>query len=120
MVGFIEEAHYPDWLANVIMIKKANEKWCICIDYTNLNEACPNDSFSLPKIDQLIDATSGHWLLSHMDVFAGYNLIRMAFEDEEYTIFITDKEIYYYKVMPFRLKNASATCQWLINKIFKP
>ena len=58
--GFIQEAHYPKWLANVIMVKKASGKWRICIDYTDLNKACPNDSFSLPKIDQLVDAMAGH------------------------------------------------------------
>lgn len=64
------------------------------------------DSFSLPKIDQLIDATSGHKLLSFMDTFLGYNQIRMGHEHEENIAFITEKGIYYYKVMPFGLKNA--------------
>ena len=76
--GFIREAAYPDWLANVVMVKKANEKWRICINYTDLNVACPNDSFLLSKIDQLVDATSGHRFLSFMDAFAGYNQICMA------------------------------------------
>ena len=50
---FIREAHYPEWLANVVMVKKVNEKWWICIDYTSLNIACPKNSFPLPRIDQL-------------------------------------------------------------------
>ena len=79
--GFIRETTYPDWLANIVMVKKANGGWRICIDYTDLNRACPKDSFSLPKIDQLVDATSDHRLLSFMDAFAGYNQIRMAPED---------------------------------------
>ena len=57
--GFIRESTYPDWLANVVMVKKASGKWRICIDYTDLNRACLKDSFPLPKIDQLVDATSG-------------------------------------------------------------
>ena len=117
--GFIREATYPDWLTNVVMVRKTNEKWRICIDYTDLNVVCPKNSFSLSKIDQLIDATFGHQLLSFMDAFVGYNHICMAPEDEEHTNFVTDKGIYYYKVILFDLKNASATYQWLVNKIFK-
>ena len=74
-VGFIRETTYPDWLANVVMVKKANGKWRICIDYTDLNRACPKDSFPLLKIDQLVDATFGFRLLSFMDAFVGYNQI---------------------------------------------
>ena len=117
--SFIKKANYPDWLVNVVMVRKTNRKWRICINYTNPKEAYPKDSFSLSKIDQLVDTTSRHWLLSFMDVFADYNQIRMASEDEEHTAFITDKGIYYYKVMLFGLKNTRATYQWLVNKIFK-
>ena len=72
---FIREATYLDWLANVVMVRKANGKCRICIDYTDLNEACPTDSFSLLKIDQLVDATSDRRLLSFMDAFVGYDQI---------------------------------------------
>lgn len=61
---------------------KASEKWQICIDYTNLNKACPRDSFLLSTIDQLVDVIVGYKLLSFMDAFSGYNQIRMALEDE--------------------------------------
>ena len=81
----------------------------MCIDYTNLNRACPKDSFPLPRIDQLVDATAGHALLSFMDAYSGYNQIFMHLEDQAHTSFITDRGLYYYKVMPFGLKNASAT-----------
>ena len=101
------------------MVKKTNKKWRICIDYTDLNRVCPKDSFSLPKIDQLVDATSSHRLLSFMDAFAGYNQICMAPEDEEHMAFMTDKDLYCYKVMLFDLKNIGATYQRLVNKIFK-
>ena len=70
---FIWEVHYPDWLATVVMVKKANDKWRICIDFTDLNKACPKDSYPLPRIDQLVDSTAGHKLLSFMDTFSGYN-----------------------------------------------
>ena len=84
-----------------------------------MNEAYPKDSFLLSKIDQLVDVTSGHRLLSFMDVFIGYNQIWMASEDKEHTAFVTDKGIYCYKIMPFNLKNIGATYQRLVNKIFK-
>ncbi|KAL5545894.1 hypothetical protein UlMin_005581 [Ulmus minor] len=79
--GFIEEANYPDWIANVVLVKKANGNWRVCVDFTDLNRACPKDSFPLPRIDQLVDATAGHELLSFMDAYSGYNQIRMHEED---------------------------------------
>ncbi|KAL5570533.1 hypothetical protein UlMin_027108 [Ulmus minor] len=109
--GFIEEANYPDWIANVILVKKANGNWRVCVDFTDLNCACPKDSFPLPKIDQLVDATAGHELLSFMDAYSGYNQIQMHEEDQEHTAFLTNQGLYCYKVMPFGLKNAGATYQ---------
>jgi hypothetical protein len=58
--NFIREVHYPDWLANVVMVKKSTGKWRMCVDFTDLNKACPKDSFPLPRIDLLVDSTSGH------------------------------------------------------------
>ena len=80
-VGFIREVYYPKWLANVVLVKKANGKWRMCVDFTDLNKACPKDSFPLPRIDQLVDSTSGHKLLMFMDAFLGYNQIKMVEED---------------------------------------
>ncbi|KAI0488063.1 hypothetical protein KFK09_027887 [Dendrobium nobile] len=91
----------------------------MCVDYTDLNKACPKDSFPLLRIDQLIDATSGHQMLSFMDAYSGYNQIQMDPADEETTSFQTDKGLYCYLVMPFGLKNAGATYQRLMNKVFK-
>ena len=71
--GFIREVYYPDWLANVVIVKKANGKWRICVEFTDLNKACPKDNFPLPRIDQLVDSTTGHKLLTFMDAFSGYN-----------------------------------------------
>ena len=116
--GFIQEVYYPDWLANVVLVKKANGKWRMCVDFTDLNKACPKDSFPLPRIDQLVDSTAGYRLLTFMDAFSGYNQIKMAEEDQEKTTFITSQGLNCYKVMPFRLKNARATYQRLVNKMF--
>jgi hypothetical protein len=58
-VGFIREVYHPKWLANPVLVKKKNGKWRMCVDYTSLNKACPKDPFPLPRIDQVIDSTSG-------------------------------------------------------------
>ena len=71
--GFIREVFYPEWLANVVMVKKNNDKWRMSVNFTDLNKACPKDSFPLPRIDQLVDSIVGHKLLSFMDTFSGYN-----------------------------------------------
>ena len=88
------------------------------MDFTDLNKACPKDSFPLPRINQLVDSTAGHKLLTFMDAFSGYNQIRMFEEDQEKTSFITSQGLYCYKVMPFGLKNAGATYQRLVNRMF--
>ena len=79
--GFIREVYYPDWLANVDLMKKANKKWRICVDFTDLNSACPKDSSPLPRIDQLVDSTVEHKLLTFIDAFSGYNQIKMSKEN---------------------------------------
>jgi hypothetical protein len=71
--GFIREVDYPEWLANVVMVKKSNGKWRMCVDFTDLTKACPKDSFPLPRVDLLVDSTARHELLSFMDAFSGYN-----------------------------------------------
>ena len=117
---FIREVYYPDWLANIVMVKKANGKWRICVDFTDLNKAFPKDSYPLPRINQLVDSTAGHKLLSLMDAFSGYNQIRMDDADQEKTSFVTSQGLFCYKVMPFGLKNAGATYQRLVNHMFRP
>ena len=110
---------YPEWLANVVLVKKANGKWRLYIDFTDVNRACPKDSFPLPRIDLIVDATAGHELLSFMDAFSDYNHISMDLVDQEKTLFITGQGTYCYYVMPFGLKNAGATYQRLVNKMFQ-
>ena len=88
---FIREVHYPDWLSNVVMVKKASGKWRMCVDFTDLNKACPKDSFPLPSIDPLVDASAGHYVLSFMDAFSSYNQIIMDPSDQEKTAFITEE-----------------------------
>ena len=116
---FIKELVYPSWLANPVLVKKPNSKWRTYVDFLDLNKACPKDNFLLPRIDQLVDETSGHQLLSFMDENSGYNQIPMQIPDQGHTLFITDRDLYCYKVMPFGLKNAGATYQWLVNMMLK-
>ena len=74
-IGFIREVKYSKWLANVVVVPKKESKWQVCVDYTNLNEACPKDSFPLPGIDQIVDVAVGHGLLLLLDAFSGYHQI---------------------------------------------
>ena len=119
VVKFIWEVYYPGWLTNVVMVKKANGKWRMCVNFTDLNKACPKDSYPLPRIDQLVDTIMGHKLLSFMDAFSGYNQIRMDEANQKNTSFVTSQGLFYYKVMPFSLKNAGATYQRLVNHMFR-
>ena len=95
---FICKTLYPEWLANLVLVKKKNGKWRVCIDFTDLNKACPKDSFLLPSIDQMVDTTVSH-KLSFMDVYSRYNQIKMHPPNEGKTAFTTGRAIYCYKVM---------------------
>lgn len=110
---FIRPVSYPEWLENVVL-----GKWCLCIDFTDLNKACPKDPFPFPWVDSLVDSTARCELLIFLDAYQGYNQIWLATEDQEKARFITERCIYFYEVMPFRLKNDGATYQQLVNKIF--
>ncbi|XP_072061951.1 uncharacterized protein [Arachis hypogaea] len=117
--GFIREIQFTSRLANAVMVKNNLGKWQMCMDFTNLNRACPKDSYPLPCIDKLVDNTSGYQILSFMDAYSAYNQILMHPADEEKTTFITDQGNFCYRVMPFGLKNAGATYQSLMDKIFQ-
>ena len=100
------------------MVKKYSEKWRMCIDFTDLNKACPKDSYPLSQVNVLVDSTAQHQLLSFMDTFSSYNQIRMDEADQEKTLFVTNQGLFCYKMMPFGLKNVGATYQRLMNKMF--
>ena len=117
--GAIKEIFYPQWLANTVMVKKKTGKWLVCVDFTDLNKACPKDPFPMPRIDQLVDATVGHPRMSFLDAFQGYLQIPLAMEDQEKTAFVTSVGNYHYKVMPFGLKNAGSTYQRMMKKMFE-
>jgi hypothetical protein len=90
---FIREVLHPEWLANLVLVLKKNKvDWHMCIDYTDLNKHCPKDPFGLPRIDQVVDSTTGCSMLSFLDCYSGYHQISLAKEDEEKTAFITRSE----------------------------
>lgn len=100
------------------MVKKANRKWHICTDYTDLNKACLKDAYPLSSIDSLVDRAFDHRMLSFLDPYSGYNQILIYAPDREKMTFITEKANYYYEVMSFDLKNAGVTYQLLMDKFF--
>jgi hypothetical protein len=105
-------------VSNVVMVKKANDKWRMCTDYTDLNKACPKDPFPLPCIYKLVDNSAGYRYLSFLDAYSGYSQIPMNPDDQDKTSFITDLVVVCYNVMPFGLKNAGATYQRMMDKVF--
>ena len=118
--GAIKKVFYPEWLANIVVVKKKNGKWRVCVDFTDLNKAYPKDPFSMPRIDQLVDTTIGHPRMSFLDAFQGYHQIPLAMGDQKKTTFVTPIGNYHYKVMPFELKNAGFTYQRMITRMFEP
>jgi hypothetical protein len=116
--GFTKEVFHPTWLANPVLVKKKNGKWRMCVDYTNLNKACPKVPFPLPRIDQIVDSTVGCELLCFLDAYSGYHQIKMKESDQLATSFITPFGMYYYVTTPFGLRNVGATYQRCMQHIF--
>ena len=115
----IKKVFYPKWLANTVVVRKKNGKWRVCVDFTNLNKACPKDHFPMPWIDQLVDATVGHPRMNFLDTFQGYHQIPLALGDQEKTAFVTPTRNYHYKVMFFGLKNAGSIYQKMMTRMFE-
>jgi hypothetical protein len=101
------------------MVQKKNGKWRMCIDFTNLNKACPKDNFPLPRIDMIIDSVAGCEVMSLLDCFSGYHQIYMKEEDKASTSFITPFSTFYFVQMPEGLKNAGSTFSRLTKKILE-
>ena len=118
--GAIKEVFYLEWLANTVVVKKKSEKWRVCVDFIDLNKACPKDLFSMPQINQLVDAIAGHPRMSFLDAIQGYHQIELVADDQEKTAFLTPVGNYHYKVMPFGLKNAGSTYQRMMTRMFVP
>ena len=117
--SFICKVKFPTWIANIVLVTKRNSQHHVYVDFQDLNDACPKDDFPLPVTELVIDSTTGHEALSFMDCTTGYNKIQMKPNDQEATTFCTPKGIFWYKVMPFSLKNAGATYQRVMQTIFE-
>jgi hypothetical protein len=117
--GVIRPVQYPEWLANVVMVKKNNGKWRMCIDFTDLNKSCPKDPYPLPQIDKLVDIAAGCEMMSLLDCFLGYHQIWLNPEDEEKTGFITPDGTYCYKRMLEGLRNAGPTFSRMSDEVFR-
>jgi hypothetical protein len=113
----IRKVTYLEWLANTVMVKKANGKWRMCIDFTDLNKACRKDEFPLPRIYSLVYATATLELMSLLDFYLGYHQIWMKKEDEPKTSFITPSGTYWYLRMPEGLKNAGGSFSRMSAKV---
>jgi hypothetical protein len=116
--GFIKEVIHPEWVANPILVRKKNNEWRMCVDYTDLNKHCPKNHFGLPCIDQVIDSMASCVLLCFLDYYSGYHQITLKEEDQIKTAFITPYGTYAYKTMSFGLKNGGATYQRAIQMCF--
>jgi hypothetical protein len=116
--GFIKEVIHPEWVANPVLVKKKNNEWRMCVDYTDLNKHCPKDHFGLPRIDQVVNSMAGCVLLRFLGYYSGYHQIALKEEDQIKIAFITPFGIYACKTMSFGLKNAGATYQHAIQMCF--
>jgi hypothetical protein len=109
---------HSEWVANPVLIKKKNDEWRMCVDYTDLKKHCPKDHFGLLRIDQVVDSTAGCVLLCFLDCYSRYHQIALKEEDQIKTAFITPFGMYAYKTIFFGFKNARATYQRAIQMCF--
>jgi hypothetical protein len=116
--GFIKPIQHPQWLSNIVPVKKKNGQFRCYVDFRNLNKAYPKDEFPLPNMDLLIVLAASHAMFSFMDGFSGYNQIRMSTKDAEKTAFRTPIGNFYYTVIPFGLKNADTIYQRTMTAMF--
>ncbi|GKV23707.1 hypothetical protein SLEP1_g33406 [Rubroshorea leprosula] len=119
MKRYIKRVEYSEWVSNPVLVKKPNGKWRMCIDFTNLNDACPKDPHPLPNVEKLVERAAGHERMSFLDTSSGYHQVQLLLDDQEKTAFYAGDAIYCYVMMPFGLKNAGATYQKLVQIIFK-
>ncbi|GKD59898.1 reverse transcriptase domain-containing protein [Tanacetum coccineum] len=117
--GIMKEVHYHSWLSNPVMVKKHDGTWRMCVDFKDLNKACPKDCYPLPEIDWKVEYFCGYSFKCFLDAYKGYHKIKMEKEDEEKTAFITSQGIFCYSKMLFGLKNAGSTYQRLVDKAFQ-
>ena len=116
--GFIFPVPLTEWVSNPVPVDKKQGTIRVCIDFRDLNKACPKDNYPTPFIDQIIDECAGNKIFSFMDSFSGYSQITIRPEDQHKTSFIFPWGTFAYKKMPFGLKNAGATFQRAMSYAF--
>lgn len=104
----IKEVFFPEWLSNMMVVRKKNGKWKVYVNFTDLNRAWLKDPFPIPKINQLVNTTCGHSKMSFLDAFQRYHHITLTPKDPKKTSFIIPEDNYHYIVMPFRLKKCKS------------
>jgi len=104
-VGFIYPVPLTDWVSNIIPVMKKHGTIRVCVDYRDINKACPKDNYPAPFIDQIIDDCAGSEVFSFMDGFSGYNQINILPVDQHKTAFICPWGSFSYRKLPFGLKN---------------
>jgi hypothetical protein len=110
-MSFIKEVYHLECLANLVLVRKKNKEWRMCVDYTHVNKHCSKDPFGLPRIDEVIDSIVGCELLCFLDCYFGYHQITLKEEDQIKTSFMMPFGAYCYTTMSFGLKNAGVTYQ---------
>ncbi|GJX12418.1 reverse transcriptase domain-containing protein, partial [Tanacetum coccineum] len=115
----VRPVRYPTWISNPVLVRKSDGSWRMCIDFKNVNSACPKDYYPLPDIDGKIESVVGFRYKCFLDAYKGYHQVQMAQDDEEKTAFYTDRGTHCYTKMPFGLKNAGATYQRLVDTTFQ-
>ncbi|GJV71592.1 reverse transcriptase domain-containing protein [Tanacetum coccineum] len=116
--NILREVKYQMWVSNPVIVKKDERRWKLCVDFTNINKACPKDCYHLPEVDQKVESLFTFRQKCFLDANKGYHQIQIAEGDEEKTAFFTREGVFYYKKLPFSLKNAGATYQKLIDRVF--
>jgi hypothetical protein len=116
--GFIYPIPLTEWVSNIVLVTKKQGTIHVCVDYRDLNKACPKDNYPTPFIDQIIDNCTRSVIFSFMDGFSGYNQINILPVDQHKTTFICPWGTFSYRKLPFGLKNVGATFQWAMSYAF--
>jgi hypothetical protein len=117
--GVIRPVKYPTWLSNIVLVKKKNGKWRMCVNFMSLNQACPKDNFPLPRISTLVNSAARCELLSLLDSFSGYHQIWMNQEHKEKTSFISPFRTNCFRRITEGLRNIRLTFARMTAKVFK-